>query len=174
LKKALFLDRDGVINIDTGHLYRFEDVQYVDNILKLILKFDQRGYLIFVITNQAGIAKGYYNEKDVLFLHEQMKSDIYSKTGVKIEWWYYCPHQESDNCYCRKPHSTMITNAIQNFNIDKELSFLIGDKITDIEAGINAGVKNCYLLESKYFNTKEVRYKNVKIINNLSNIEKDL
>lgn len=168
MKKALFLDRDGVINIDTGHLYLFENVKYVEGILNVIKSFHEAGYVIIVITNQAGIAKKYYREEDVLKLHQQMKLDIFSKTGVQIDEWLYCPHKEDDNCNCRKPKSLMFDKAMEKFNINSEVSFVIGDKISDMRAGYSAKIKNLFLLESRYFENNNVPSKlQVNIIKDL-------
>lgn len=168
MKRALFLDRDGVINIDTGHLYLFEDVKYVENILNIIRTFHEAEYLIIVITNQAGIAKKYYREEDVLKLHEQMKLDIFSRTGVQIDEWLYCPHKKEDNCNCRKPKSLMFDKAIKKFNINLEESFVIGDKISDMQAGYSAKIKNLFLLESRYFENNNVPSKlHVNILKDL-------
>ena len=157
MRRALFLDRDGVINIDTGHLYLFEQIKYVKNILNLIEAFHEKGYLIIVITNQAGIAKKYYQEDDVIKLHKQMSLDILLKTGVQIKDWYYCPHKEEDNCSCRKPKPFMFNAAINKYNINPYESFIIGDKISDVQGAYSANIKNLFLIESRYFQKNEIK-----------------
>jgi|TARA_B110000879_G_C11119553_1_gene491138 D-glycero-D-manno-heptose 1,7-bisphosphate phosphatase len=171
LKKALFLDRDGIINIDTGHLYLFEDVEYVAGILLVIQEFNNRGYNIVVVTNQAGISKGLYGIKSVEKLHNLMREDILKKTGVEIKDWLFCPHQDSDNCACRKPKIGMILRAQEKYQFDLNSSYLIGDKLSDVEAGISSGVGNCFLLKSEYFDFNTVfNRKNFTRLHNLSEL----
>ena len=144
--KALFLDRDGVINIDHGHVGKIEDFDFVDGIFELCQKAQNSGHLIVIITNQAGIAKGYYSEEDFLTLTSWMETE-FRKNGVTISKTYYCPYhiegkiekykKESED---RKPNPGMILKAIKEFNIDPNQSILIGDKDTDIEAGERSGV----------------------------------
>jgi D-glycero-D-manno-heptose 1,7-bisphosphate phosphatase len=159
LKRALFLDRDGVINIDTGHLHKFEDVKYVHGILKVIQEFHNREYKIIVITNQAGISKGFYDLKSVEKLHKLMREDILEKTGVEIKDWLFCPHQDSDNCSCRKPKPGMILSAQENYQLDLSSSYLIGDKLSDVAAGISSGINNCFLLNSEYFDINSLSHR---------------
>jgi len=139
--KALFLDRDGVINMEINYLYRIEDFIFINGIFELCEKYHQNGYKIFVITNQAGIAKGFYDENDFYTLTNWMINKFSSK-GITISKVYYCPHHPeiSGSCTCRKPNPGMIKQAEKEFDLDIENSILIGDKISDIEAGKNAGI----------------------------------
>jgi len=146
MKKALFLDRDGVINIDYGYVYRIEDFRFVDGILDFIKNAQKKGYLPIVVTNQSGIGRGYYSlddfEKLTNWMLEQMK-----QAGIKIDRTqiFYCPHSPEARCDCRKPMPGMLLKAKKLFNIDMKNSWMIGDKPSDIEAAKNAGVKNTYL-----------------------------
>jgi D-glycero-D-manno-heptose 1,7-bisphosphate phosphatase len=137
--KALFLDRDGVINIDKGYVHKIEDFEFIEGIFDLCKSYQDKGYLIIVITNQAGIARGYYTEEDFLKLSEWMKKE-FAKKNVIITDIFYCPHHPdfTGECECRKPKPGMILEAAKKYNIDLSKSILIGDKITDIEAGKRA------------------------------------
>jgi D-glycero-D-manno-heptose 1,7-bisphosphate phosphatase len=149
--KALFLDRDGVINIDKGYVHKIEDFEFIEGIFDLCKSYQDKGYLIIVITNQAGIARGYYTEEDFLKLSEWMKKE-FAKRNVIITDIFYCPHHPdfTGECECRKPKPGMILKAAKKYNIDLSESILIGDKITDIEAGKRAGIKNCYIIDNKF------------------------
>ncbi|MDR0666198.1 MAG: D-glycero-beta-D-manno-heptose 1,7-bisphosphate 7-phosphatase [Campylobacteraceae bacterium] len=139
--KAIFLDRDGVINIDKGYVYKKEDFIFVPDIFETLRYLLNRGYLLFIVTNQSGIARGYYSEEDFLKLTKQMMHE-FAKQNIKITKLYYCPHAPETNCPCRKPNPKMLLDAQKEFDIDMSASWLIGDKQSDIEAGVKAGVKN--------------------------------
>ncbi|NQU88406.1 MAG: HAD family hydrolase [Mariniphaga sp.] len=145
--KALFLDRDGVINIETNYVFKISDFIFIPEIFKIIKKYQDKGFLIFVITNQAGIARNYYTEKDVIKLNNWMVEKFREK-GIIINEVYFCPHHPdfTGECECRKPKPGMILEAIKKYNIDPAKSVLIGDKESDIMAGINAKIgKNIYI-----------------------------
>ena len=148
MKKALFLDRDGVINIEKDYLYKIKDFEFIDGIFELCRYYQNIGYDIFVVTNQSGIARGYYSEDDFAILSSWMK-DEFLKNDIEIKKVYYCPHHPdiSGECSCRKPHAGMLLEAKKDFNIDLENSILIGDKERDIEAGLNAGLRETYLFD---------------------------
>lgn len=142
--KALFLDRDGVINKEINYLFKIKKFQFNKGIFKVCNYFIEKGFIIIVITNQAGIARGFYNESDfekiTLWMHNEFR-----KRNIKIEKTYHCPHHPEftqQNCNCRKPQPGMIFQAKAEYNIDLKSSFLIGDKISDIQSGINAGIIN--------------------------------
>ncbi len=143
MQKALFLDRDGVINSDEGHyyIYKTEDFKINEGIIPSLKKITQAGYLLFIVTNQGGVAKGIYSEEDVNKVHEHLLS-ILKKENIQIEKVYFCPHHESvSKCSCRKPSPFFIEQAIREFNISKEKSYLIGDSPRDIQAAESAGIK---------------------------------
>jgi len=149
MTKALFLDRDGVINIEKDYLYKIDDFEFIDGIIDLCRYFLSKNYKIFVVTNQSGIARGYYREKDFLLLTQWMIEKFHT-VGVTIEKVYYCPHHPdiSGPCECRKPKPGMLDQARKEFDLDMSNSILVGDKERDIEAAINAGVKTTYLFDS--------------------------
>jgi D,D-heptose 1,7-bisphosphate phosphatase len=140
-KKALFIDRDGVINIDKVHVYRKEDFEFNEGIFDLCRKYFEDGYLIIVITNQAGIAKGLYSENDFEVLTRWMLEQ-FSGQGIEISGVYHCPHHPdfTGPCQCRKPEPGMIHRAVRDFDLDISECQLIGDKETDLEAGRRAGI----------------------------------
>lgn len=147
--KALFLDRDGVINIDHGHVYKIEEFEVFPKIFDICLKYQAEGYIIIVISNQAGIGKGLYKEEDLLVLDQYMKN-IFKEKQITITDSFYCPHKPSDNCSCRKPKPGLILMAKEKYNICLEESVLIGDKMSDLEAGNNAGIKKLYFHKTRY------------------------
>lgn len=143
--KALFLDRDGVINYDPGYVYRIEDFEFMPGIFEALAGFMMLGYEIFVVTNQSGIGRGYYSEDDFAKLSKYM-IDEFKSYGVEIKKIYHCPHTPSDDCNCRKPKPGMILQALNEHNIDPQASLIIGDKPSDLEAARRAGVKSGYLI----------------------------
>ncbi|MEN8116339.1 MAG: HAD family hydrolase [Bacteroidota bacterium] len=145
--KALFLDRDGTINIEKNYVFRIEDFQFQPGIFELIKNYQNKGFLIFIITNQSGIARNFYSESDYQQLTSWMLTQFETE-GIKITKVYHCPHHPkiTGSCNCRKPNPGMILQAKNEFNINTEQSVLIGDKKSDILAGENAGIgKNLYI-----------------------------
>lgn len=146
-KKAVFLDRDGVINVDHGYIYTSKDFDFVSGIFELLSFFKSRGYLLLVVTNQSGIARGYYSIEDFLKLTDFMQESIEKRVGFKLDKVYFCPHFEG--CECRKPKIGMFKEACMDFDIDLENSIMIGDKESDMQAAQNAGVGKKYFLTLK-------------------------
>ncbi|RUT73244.1 D-glycero-alpha-D-manno-heptose-1,7-bisphosphate 7-phosphatase [Ancylomarina longa] len=143
MQKAIFLDRDGVINSDIGHYYIYQIKDFVINegIISSLKKFSDNGYLLFIVTNQGGIAKGIYTKKDVHILHQHLL-EILNKESIRIEKIYMCPHHDSiAPCKCRKPSPFFIQQALNDFHINKDLSYMIGDSERDIESAKAAGIK---------------------------------
>jgi D-glycero-D-manno-heptose 1,7-bisphosphate phosphatase len=151
-KNALFLDRDGVINIDFGYVHRKEDFILVDGIIDLIRTANQKGYLVFVVTNQSGIARGLYSEMEFLAFTEWML-DLFRSKKAFIDKVYYSPYHPDGvvrryalKHKSRKPGTGMIDSAVREFNLSLKDSVMVGDNITDIEAGLAAGVGTNFLL----------------------------
>ncbi len=147
--KAVFLDRDGVINNDEGHyyIYRPEDFILNKGIIEGLKMLKDSGFMLIIVSNQGGVAKGIYTEEDVKRVHEKMQDDLAGYT-LKLDAVYFCPHHESvSDCECRKPKPGMILKAIQEYSIDPKSSYLIGDSQRDIEAGNRAGLKQSFLIE---------------------------
>jgi D-glycero-D-manno-heptose 1,7-bisphosphate phosphatase len=147
MTKALFIDRDGVINVDKVHVYRKEDFEFTKGIFELCKKYTANGYLLIVITNQAGIAKGLYNEEDFSNLTEWMTGEL-DKNGIKVSAVYHCSHHPdiTGPCKCRKPEPGMILQAIKDFDLEVSQCILIGDKESDLEAGRRAGIPELNLI----------------------------
>ena len=140
--KAIFLDRDGVINDGSlYYTYRISDFKFNDGLFEGLRMLRDAGFIFVVITNQAGVAKGLYSERDVEALHQYMCDEL-RKQGIEIAGVYYCPHypEISGPCECRKPGTLLIERAIKEFNIDRTQSFLIGDGSRDIEVAERAGI----------------------------------
>lgn len=143
MNKAAFFDRDGTINVEKNYLYKIEDFEFIDGIPELIKKYNDDGFIVIVITNQAGIARGYYTKEDMNNLHEYINNEL-SKIGAHIDAFYFCPHHPdfTGECNCRKPKTGMIEKAIKDWNIDVKQSILYGDKPWDIEAGEKCGIRS--------------------------------
>ena len=140
-RKALFLDRDGVINIDHGYVGCLERFHFVEGIFPLILAAQAEGYLPIVVTNQSGIGRGYYSLEDFEELTRYMIERM-REAGISItrEQVFYCPHAPEEGCACRKPRPGMFLEAKERFGLDMAASWMIGDKLSDIEAARAAGV----------------------------------
>ena len=147
MEKVIFLDRDGTLNEEVNYLHRKEDLVLLPGVPEALKAFKDQGYRLVVVTNQAGVARGYYTEDDVKELHRYM-NELLAGQGVKIDAFYYCPHHPEHGigkykvrCHCRKPETGMFEMAEQAFAVDKASSWMIGDKLIDMEAGRNYGVR---------------------------------
>ena len=148
LRKSLFLDRDGVINVEKNYVFRIEDFEFVPGIFELCAAAQRLGFLLVVITNQAGIARGYYTEADFQRLTDWML-ETFRAHAIEIERVYHCPYHPTagigeyrQESFQRKPNPGMILSARDELGLDLACSVLVGDKDTDIEAGRAAGVKH--------------------------------
>ena len=154
-KPAVFLDRDGVLNEDIGYLYKYKDFKWNKNIIK-ILYYLQKRYYIFIVTNQSGIGRKLYKISDFNLLHQKLKIFL-AKYKVYIDDVYYCPHHPifgkgifKKNCLCRKPNNLLVTNALNDWPINKNKSFMIGDKYTDKICADLSGIKFFYYSNNLY------------------------
>src|SRR6201996_2096384 len=143
---AVFLDRDGVLNVDRGYVHRPEDFEWTAGAIDAVRAINTAGYLAVVVTNQSGIARQYYKEEDFRTLTQWMNSEL-AANGARLDAVYHCPHhaEGSDpafaiDCDCRKPKPGLLLRAIADLDIDPERSFLIGDKPQDMEAAQAAGI----------------------------------
>ena len=153
-KRAIFLDRDGVINADNGYVSVVDDFDFIDGVIEAMKTLKEKGYLIVVITNQSGIARGYFTEEQFHTLTEWMDWSLADR-GVDLDGIYYCPHHSDHgvgkykvDCECRKPKAGMINDAIEELGIDISKSILVGDKVSDIQAGIASGISQNYLVRT--------------------------
>jgi len=144
-QKAVFLDRDGVINVDHGYVSNIEDFEFADDVFPVMRSLTEKGYALIVVTNQSGIGRGYYTEEDFQTLTSWMLSR-FAEEGVEISAVYHCPHSPEADCACRKPAPGMLLRAIREHSIDPEASWMVGDKSSDMEAAEAAGICNRVLL----------------------------
>lgn len=155
-RKAAFIDRDGVLNEERAFVHRIEDFALVPGAVEALQALQAAGYLLVVITNQSGIARGLYSEADYLEFTAQMRARLQA-AGVRLDAVEYCPHLADApveryrlECDCRKPKPGMLKRAIAALDIDPAASFLVGDRLSDIEAGRAAGVGRCFLVRTGY------------------------
>lgn len=146
MKKAIFLDRDGTINVEKDYIYKSEDLVFEEGTIEALKTFKNLGYILIVVSNQSGVARGYFTEKDLNIFNNNM-NEILKKNGTEITEFYCCPHhpdgigEYKKVCECRKPNNKMIEDAIKKYNIDREKSYMIGDKTSDIGAGLKSNLK---------------------------------
>jgi D-glycero-D-manno-heptose 1,7-bisphosphate phosphatase len=140
--KAIFLDRDGVVNRERGeYTFKLKDFDILPDVYEALKLGLEKGYELFVLSNQGGIAKGLYDHEQVEKLHELLAGELLNH-GVKLKEIYYCPHHESaGKCLCRKPDSLLLEKAIARFGIDTDSSVFIGDSKRDVEAASKVGVR---------------------------------
>ena len=136
--KAVFLDRDGTVNEEVNYLSDIEQVNILPRTAKAIKLLNEQGFLIIIITNQSGVARGYFSIQKLEDLHNHMKNELL-REGAKIDDIYYCPHLPNDGCNCRKPRTGLMERAKDAFEIDFTSSYMVGDKLIDLETGKRAG-----------------------------------
>ena len=176
-QRAVFLDRDGTINIEKEYLHRPEDFDFIANAPAAIRQLKDAGFLVIVVTNQSGVARGFYWRAAVCRLHEHLQLELH-KFGTRIDGFYICPHHPTAGtgdyraaCTCRKGAPGMLLQAASDHNIDLGRSFMVGDKLADIEAGQAAGCR-ALLVRTGYGTTDEpqvaARFPGTKVFNNLA------
>lgn len=138
MNKAIFLDRDGTINVEVDYLHEIERLAFIQGVPEALAQLKQLGYKLIVISNQSGIGRGYYSTSDTDRLHDYMNM-LLEKQGAGIDAFYYCPHVEQDQCQCRKPKTGLIRRAVEDFDICLRQSYMVGDKESDILTAVNAG-----------------------------------
>ena len=146
-QKAIFLDRDGVINVEKDYAYKIDDFEFLPGVFEAVKHFNELGFIVVVVTNQSGIARGYYTDNDFWRLTEYMLKE-FDKHEAKITRVYHCPHGPNDGCNCRKPLPGMFLAAKNELNIDMQNSWMVGDKEGDIEAALAAEVGHTILVRS--------------------------
>lgn len=140
MNKAVFVDRDGTMAKDVHYCRRPEDFELLPNTAKAIRLLNRNGFKVIVITNQSGIARGYFTEETLAQIHQKMKDELV-KEGAYVDAIYYCPHHPDDNCDCRKPKPKLVFQAVRDYSINLGDSFVIGDLQMDIDLGKAAGCK---------------------------------
>ena len=153
--KAAFFDRDGVINVEKNYVYKIEDFEFIEGVTEVLRKFQDLGYLLFIITNQAGIGRGYYTEQDFYNLTDWMLNELQGQ-GIHIMKVYHSPYHPEHgigsylkDSFCRKPNPGMILKAQEDYALDLSTCYLIGDKESDIEAGQRAGIHRTILFDQE-------------------------
>ncbi len=136
--KAIFLDRDGVINADSGYTHKIEDWRFLPGVLAALAAFKKAGWLLVVVSNQSGIGRGYYTRAQLEKLETWVNVRL-RENHAEVDAWYYCPHRPEENCACRKPKPGLILQAAADLAINLSDSWMLGDKIGDVEAGLAAG-----------------------------------
>lgn len=168
-RSAIFLDRDGVINKEKNYVHKMEDFELESNVLDSLKEI--KDYFIFIVTNQSGIAKNIYTEKEFKDFDSTVCNFLMGN-GVKITKTYYCPHSFKDKCSCRKPEIGLLLKAEKEFNINLKKSYFVGDKTSDILAGKRAGCKT--ILVKTGYGGKDNLYsvKSDFVIDDLSQLKK--
>ena len=149
---AVFLDRDGTINVEKDYLYKVEDFEFIPGVPEAIKSLKDAGFLVIVVSNQSGIGRGYFDEQAVEVLHRHIQEEL-AGYGTSIDAFYFCPHHPEKGvgdykttCDCRKGEPGMLLQAADEYNIDLENSYMVGDKLADIEAGRRAGCEQVLVL----------------------------
>lgn len=164
--KTIFLDRDGVINKDIGYLYEINKFEFIDGIFQSCRHFINLGYSIIIVSNQSGIERGFYTERDYQIVTAWM-IEKFINNDIKILDALHCPHGPDSNCNCRKPLPGMFLESKRKYNINMESSWMIGDKETDIVGARAAGIKQSILFNSNQFD-KKIHSRATHIIDSIS------
>lgn len=174
MNKAFFLDRDGVINQDVCYLRNVSDVKIIKNAEHAIELIHKSGYKVIVVTNQSGIAKGLLTEKIYNDINDKIQKML--NPGYGIDAFFHCPHNSSKECVCRKPSPFLIEKASKQLNIDLSQSYMVGDKLSDVESGFNANCKESVLVltgHGKKYESEAIK-RNIKVYDNLYLAVKDI
>jgi D-glycero-D-manno-heptose 1,7-bisphosphate phosphatase len=149
MKKAIFLDRDGVINLEKkDYVKSIKEFQIMENVPKAIIELKKKGFLVIIITNQSAINRGLLTIKILNEIHNHLQ-EILKDNNTSIDDFYFCPHRPDEKCKCRKPNPGMLLKAVQEHNIDMSQSFMIGDSLTDIQAAQKAGCEGILLNQNQ-------------------------
>lgn len=169
MNKALFLDRDGVINLNHGYVHRKDNFDFIEGVTDLVARANKLGYLVIVVTNQSGIGRGMYTERDFSELTTWMVAKFNSHKA-RIDDVLFCPHHPEANvsaykkvCECRKPSAGMLLEAADRHNLDLATSIMVGDKWSDVEASINAGLKEVVWFSQTFSDEHQVQQCKTKI-----------
>ncbi|WP_396242739.1 D-glycero-beta-D-manno-heptose 1,7-bisphosphate 7-phosphatase [Hafnia alvei] len=178
LVPAIFLDRDGTINVDHGYVHESDNFQFIDGVIDAMAKLKEMGYALVLVTNQSGIARGMFTEDQFMHLTEWMDWSLADR-GVDLDGVYYCPHHPEGTveefrqvCDCRKPQPGMLLSAKEELNIDMSASYIVGDKIEDLLAGEAASVGTKVLVRTGKPVTPEAEAKADLVIKCLADLPK--
>lgn len=140
MTKAVFLDRDGTLNVDPGYVHRPQDLSLYPEVPEALQELQAKGYLLIVVTNQSGISRNFFTEQDLHQFHKAMETEL-AKHDVQLNAIYFCPHTPEEECPCRKPHTLLVERAIEEFQIEASQSYFVGDRESDILCGVAMGLK---------------------------------
>ncbi|MBI5893610.1 MAG: D-glycero-beta-D-manno-heptose 1,7-bisphosphate 7-phosphatase [Deltaproteobacteria bacterium] len=152
---AVFLDRDGTINEDTGYIDSPERLALIDGAASAIKKLNSKGFKVIIITNQSGVGRGYFSEEAADAVNKKLE-EILKKQGAHLDGIYYCPHHPDDNCECRKPKIGLLEKAKKDLDIDFKKSYVVGDKVSDVELAHNIGGKDILVLTGEGMKHKKM------------------
>jgi D-glycero-D-manno-heptose 1,7-bisphosphate phosphatase len=172
LQKALFLDRDGIINVDHGYVYKKEDFEFTEGIFDLLRLFIDKGYLLFIVTNQSGIGRTYYSEEDFRLLTSWMLVK-FKKENISIVSVHHCNHAPEKNCACRKPATGMVDEILSKNSIDLANSWLIGDKQSDIDLAKNSKIKNTIAIGKRKIGNATLAFLSILECSDYMEVNKD-
>ncbi len=136
----LFLDRDGTLNEEVNYLSDPADLRLLPGVAEAIRRFNAAGWVVVIVTNQSGIARGYFTEETLNAIHQKLRTEL-AKDGARVDRIYVCPHHPDDHCACRKPKPTLYQRAIQDLGLSTEQCVIVGDKLTDLEPGVELGCR---------------------------------
>ena len=152
----MFLDRDGTMIVDKEYIGHPDHVELLPGAAHGLKLLAQKKFLLIVVSNQSGVGRGYFSQKDVENVHHRIQQ-LLAAQGVKIERFYYCPHRPEENCCCRKPSAELVLAAAKFFDIDLTRSFFVGDKDLDVQTGLAAGCKTVLINSGQYEIDKSVK-----------------
>jgi len=158
-REAIFLDRDGVIVADKKYTHKIEDLELLDDIIPALKLLIKHNFLLFIATNQSGIGRGYYTENEMHNFHLHLLS-VLKDNGISIQEVYFCPHTPNEECTCRKSNPRFARDAEKKYNLDLSNSYMLGDKVSDLKFGKNAGMSSLYILSGKEKDQAVVAYEN--------------
>ncbi|MCM2325657.1 MAG: D-glycero-beta-D-manno-heptose 1,7-bisphosphate 7-phosphatase [Candidatus Woesearchaeota archaeon] len=173
MNKAIFLDRDGVINIDKNYVHKISQFEFVPNTFEALRNLREMGFKLIVITNQSGIGRGYYSKKEYYALRRHINKKL-KEENITIDAEYFCPHSPEDNCRCRKPNPYFIDMAVKRFRLDREECFFVGDKTADILSADKGKIKSVLVRTGKGGNDRKYNIKPDLIFDDLHSFSKHL
>lgn len=163
MTQAVFLDRDGTLNVDHGYVHRIEDWQWQEGAIEALKILQEKNFALIVVTNQSGIGHGLYNQEDMEKMHEYMTAEL-QKNDIKLFAILFCPHRRDEGCRCRKPGLGMVESAQEKLeDIDYTASWTVGDKLADVGFGSNLGTRTA-LLRSRYWQESDLMNHKVDVV----------
>jgi len=158
MKKAVFLDRDGTINVDTGYITNPKDLVFIRGSKKAVKVLKDKGFLVYIISNQSGVGRGFFTIKDVQAVNDKLVSE-FKKYNIFIDGIFFCPHHPDEKCKCRKPRPDVVFDIAKDNKISLTKSYFVGDKLSDVQTGQNAGCKTVLIQDKKSMSTLEINCK---------------